>query len=150
MKGKVSFVIAGDAVGKGRSRHRHVKTKTGKEFDTEYTPGKTRNYEQIVRLEYERQVGHEIFARDAALAMKVTVYQRIPKGMTKKNRARVETGELRPGKKPDISNIIKSIEDGLNGVAYIDDNQIVDQHGVKFYADEPYVLVEIEEAGKRD
>ena len=85
MRGKISFVIAGDAVGKGRSRHRHVTTKAGKSFDMEYTPAKTRSYEQIVRLEYERQVGHEMFEKDAALAMKVTVYKQIPKSMTKKD-----------------------------------------------------------------
>ena len=150
MKGKISFVVAGDAVGKGRSRHRHVTTKAGKSFDMEYTPAKTRSYEQIVRLEYERQVGHEMFDKDAALAMKVTVYKQIPKSMTKKNRARVLTGELRPGRKPDISNIIKSIEDGLNKVAYMDDNQIVDQHGTSWYGDVPYTLIEIEEIGKRE
>ena len=150
MRGKISFAVAGDAVGKGRSRHRHITTKVGKNIDMEYTPAKTRSYEQRVRLEYERQVGHGMYAKDAALKMKVTVYKRIPKGMTKKNRARIEAGELRPGKKPDISNIIKSIEDGLNGVAYLDDNQIVDQHGVAWYAEEPYTLVEIEEIGKRE
>ena len=150
MRGKVSFVVAGVAVGKGRSRHAKIRTKDGREFDMEYTPEKTRNFEQCVRLEYERQAGCEMYPKDAALAMKVTVYKPIPKSMTKKDRARVCTGELRPGKKPDISNIIKSIEDGLNGVAYMDDNQIVDQHGISFYAETPCTLVEIEEIGKRE
>lgn len=145
---KAAFIVVGDPVAKGRSKHRTITMKDGRQFNQEYTPAKTRNYEQTVRLEYERQVGYT-FPADAALAMKVIVFKRIPQSMTKKNRARAGSGELRPGKKPDISNVIKSIEDGLNGVAYHDDNQIVDQHGIEWYAENPRVEVEISVVGAR-
>lgn len=36
---------------------------------------------------------------------------------SKKNKALMKSGELRPTKKPDIDNLIKSLTDGLNGVA---------------------------------
>ena len=120
----------------------------GRQFNQEYTPKKTRNYEQTVRLEYERQVGHT-FPKDAALAMEISIFKPIPKSMTKKNRALIAAQTLRPGKKPDVSNVIKSIEDGLNGVAYHDDNQIVDQRGTEWYAEIPRVEVEIRVVGIR-
>ena len=145
---KVQFTILGDPVAKGRSKHRTITTRDGRQFNQEYTPAKTRNYEQTVRLEYERQVG-QCFPADAALAMEIAIYKRIPKGMTKRNRERVAAKELRPGKKPDVSNVIKSVEDGLNGVAYHDDNQIVDQRGIEWYDETPRVEVQISVIGTR-
>lgn len=140
--------MLGDPVAKGRSKHRTVTLKDGRQFNQEYTPAKTRNYEQTVRLEYERQIGHT-FPEDAALAMVINIFKRIPKSMTKKNRERIAAKELRPGKKPDVSNVIKSIEDGLNGVAYHDDNQIVDQRGIEWYDENPRVEIEISVIGTR-
>ena len=142
------FTVLGEPVAKGRSKHRTITAKDGRHFNQEYTPPKTRSYEHTVRLEYERQVGHT-FPKEAALKMEIAIYKRIPQSMTKKNRARIEAQELRPGKKPDVSNVIKSVEDGLNGVAYHDDNQIVDQRGVEWYSDTPRVEVEISIVGTR-
>lgn len=36
-------------------------------------------------------------------------------------------------KRPDITNIIKAIEDGLNGVAFLDDAQVVSMTAEKYY-----------------
>lgn len=142
----VSFTIQGIPVGKGRARHRHVVTKSGKEFTQSYTPAKTRNYETTVRLEYERQVGR-MFDRESALEMRLTIYKPIPKSATKRKREQMINGYLRPAKKPDTTNITKSVEDGLNGVAYHDDSQIVDSHAQAFYSDTPCVQVTISRCG---
>ena len=55
---------------------------------------------------------------------------------------------LRPIKKPDMDNVVKVIADSLNGVAYRDDTQIVDQMCRKFYSDEPRVEVIIRQIGE--
>jgi Holliday junction resolvase RusA-like endonuclease len=52
-------------------------------------------------------------------------------------------GRIRPTKRPDVSNVIKIIEDALNGLAYRDDSQIVRVVGEKYYSDSPRVEVEI-------
>ena len=52
-------------------------------------------------------------------------------------------GYIRPAKKPDIDNVIKSILDALNGVAYHDDTQVVAVFAEKYYSDTPRVEVEI-------
>lgn len=143
----VSFTVMGAATGKGRAKHRNVPLGNGKMFTKEYTPEKTRNYEQLVRLEYERQAGSVMFAREDALAMSVVVFKAIPKGTSKIKTRRMLAGEILPGKKPDVSNIIKAIEDGLNKVAYPDDNQIVDQHGEAYYGEVPRVEVTIRVKG---
>lgn len=40
----------------------------------------------------------------------------------------------RPDKKPDIDNILKIVLDGLNGVAYADDKQVIEVRCRKFYS----------------
>lgn len=144
----VRFTVLGAPVGKGRSRSRIATTKDGHQFTTHYTPAKTRNYELNVRMEFQRQCPGVRFPDDSALEMSVKIFKPIPKSMTKKNRARVEAKELRPGNKPDISNIIKAIEDGLNGVAYKDDSQIVRRNDEAWYGEIPRVEVEIQAIGK--
>ncbi|CZR99762.1 Endodeoxyribonuclease RusA [Clostridioides difficile] len=54
-------------------------------------------------------------------------------------------GLIRPNKKPDLDNIIKSVADSLNGIAYKDDSQIVEVVSKKYYSDRPRVEVELED-----
>ncbi|CZR99694.1 Endodeoxyribonuclease RusA [Clostridioides difficile] len=58
--------------------------------------------------------------------------------------AKVE-GLIRPSKKPDLDNIIKSVADSLNGIAYKDDSQIVEVVSKKYYSDKPRVEVILED-----
>ena len=46
-------------------------------------------------------------------------------------------------KKPDGSNVLKAVEDALNGVVYRDDCQIADSRIVRRYGDRPRVVVSI-------
>jgi crossover junction endodeoxyribonuclease RusA len=48
-------------------------------------------------------------------------------------------------KKPDIDNLIKSVLDGLNGVAFKDDSQIVKLESEKIFADRDGVDIYIQE-----
>lgn len=50
---------------------------------------------------------------------------------------------IRPTKRPDISNILKSAEDALNSLAYHDDKQIVTAICHKYYAIRPRLEIEI-------
>jgi len=45
--------------------------------------------------------------------------------------------------RPDIDNILKLVADGLNGVAWYDDAQIVSVSGNKIYGDTPGLSIEI-------
>ena len=47
--------------------------------------------------------------------------------------------------KPDIDNLIKSLLDGLNGVAWKDDAQIVEIKAAKLYHDYDFILLDITE-----
>lgn len=126
------FKIEGQPQGKGRPRF----TKTGHAF----TPQATRDYENLIAEEYRAAKG-EIF--DGYVRVNIKAYYKIPKATTKEKRGLIERGLLKPAVKPDIDNVVKAILDGLNGIAYHDDNQVVYVDGEKFYADEPCVIIEV-------
>ena len=46
-------------------------------------------------------------------------------------------------KRPDIDNLAKAILDGLNGIAYTDDNQVAELEIQKLYSDKARTEVEI-------
>ena len=139
MNNVVTFTVPGEAVGKGRARYSRVSGHA-------YTPEKTRNYENLVRLSYRQQVGKPPFPSGMPLRMDVVIYQQIPKSVSKKKREDMLQRRLLPTKKPDCSNVLKSIEDGLNGVAYADDSQIVKESVEKYYSNYPETIVRISEA----
>jgi Holliday junction resolvase RusA-like endonuclease len=134
---RVTFEIPGEPCGKGRPRF----TAGGRA----YTPAKTAHYENLVKLEYERQCGHRF--EDVPLRMEIVAYFTIPASASKAKKTLMREGMRRPTKKPDADNILKIIADALNQLAYPDDAQIVSASVTKVYAadDKPCVLVMIEE-----
>lgn len=131
----VEFTIPGAPQSKGRPRF-----STANGFVKTYTPAQTANYENLVKLEYDRQIG-ERFNDGAAIEMHIFAFFDIPKSVSKKKREQMLCGEIRPIKKPDADNIIKIIADSLNGIAYKDDAQIVQCTVCKKYSSLPRVVV---------
>lgn len=82
---------------------------------------------------------------DGPLKVHLKFYRHIQKSISKKEHALRASGAHRPTVKPDVDNYIKSTLDGLNGLLWADDNQIVDLVASKFYSDRPRVEIEVEE-----
>lgn len=131
------FTVYGEPVAKGRLRFVRATGLT-------YTPQKTVEYENLVKLSFAA-AGGEKFLDDSILRMQIRAYFRIPSSFSKKKQAACRDGTVRPAKKPDADNIIKSICDALNNVAYKDDAQVVEVQLRKFYSDEPRVEVFLSE-----
>jgi len=129
----MTFILWGEPVGKGRPRFWQGHA---------VTPPKTKAYEKEVARIY-KMYGGEMMSGPVRIA--VTAWYRIPKSASKKLKHQMEIGEVRPTKKPDIDNVMKIIMDGLTGVAYEDDKQVVEFRIDKFYDYEPKVTVLIEE-----
>ena len=134
----MTFTIPGEPVGKGRPRV----TKAGHAF----TPEKTASYENLVKLEYQRQCPGLWFDADVPVRMIIRAWYGLAKGDSRRRREAKLCSAIKPIKKPDCDNIAKIIADSLNGVAYRDDAQIVQMSVIKQYAEIPCVQVTIEEA----
>lgn len=87
-----------------------------------YTPRETVEYEQAIATSYIEHGGR---MHEGACTVKVTAYYGIPKSWSKAKKMEVISRGLSPQTKPDIDNIVKVVMDGLNGVAYLDDKQVV-------------------------
>lgn len=119
------LTIDGVPVAKGRPRLGRYGT---------YTPKKTQEYEEYVKMCWVAKYG-SIQPSEQPLEMNIVFYMPIPKSYSKKQRAEILNGRLKPTKKPDIDNLIKSVLDALNGLAYADDSQIIKVTAVKRYAE---------------
>lgn len=133
----VKFVVPGDPVGKGRPR---VSTIGG--HARMFTPKKTASYEGLIAV-----VGTEAMAGRVLIEAPVLVEMRIvlpvPASKSKKFTAQALAGQIFPTKKPDMDNVIKAIYDGLNGVVWKDDVQVVDAIVKKRYGEVPGVYVTV-------
>jgi Holliday junction resolvase RusA-like endonuclease len=65
----------------------------------------------------------------------------IPKSWPKWRQEAAERGLVLHAVKPDASNVLKAVEDALQGVVYRDDSQIAAVAVRKFYAPDPQVVV---------
>ena len=133
----IELTIPGEPVGKARPRMARG--------GIVYTPTKTVNYEDLIReLFIVKYPGFQPL--EGPVRMSLSAWLRIPKTSKKKIEA-MESGEIRPTKKPDMSNILKSVEDALNNLAYRDDKQIVECELEKRYGSRPRIELVIEALG---
>ena len=135
----MKFTVPGEPQGKGRPRV----VRNGA-FTRTYTPEKTAAYENLVKLEFQRQCP-DLWIPSAPVRMVIKAYYGLARSDSLCKRKDKLEGIIRPTKKPDIDNCIKAIADSINGLAYTDDSQIVSITAEKYYAEIPRVEVEIEE-----
>ena len=131
---KYEFEILGKPIGKGRPRLGRFGT---------YTPQKTANYETLVKYTFARLFPN-VRPTDKPIKARITAVFIIPKSYTKKQITEI-TNKPVYVKKPDCDNIAKIILDSLNGIAYVDDNQVCDLVIKKCYGEQEKVIVELEE-----
>ena len=130
----IEFTVPGIPVAKARPRVTRFGT---------YTPEKTKDYEQLVQLSYKSK--HKGQAIEGPIKITITFFMYIPKNTSKVRTEKKQRREILPTKKPDWDNMAKSITDALNGLAYKDDNQIVEAHVYKFYSEDPRAEIIITE-----
>ena len=138
----VTFKVEGNPVGKQRARY----AKRGN-FVQAYTPEKTRSYETLIKESAKQAMGSS-----EPLETPVTLYLYIrlpiPKSYSKKRTEACLNGSENPIRKPDSSNILKSVEDGMNSVVYKDDCQIINHHISKVYSSQAGVDICVKECLK--
>ena len=130
-----TITIPGKPRGKGRPRFSRATGRT-------YTDDATAVYENLVKTIWMTVVGKRL---DGELSVGIEAHYAIPTSKPKKMQAAMRDGSVRPTTKPDIDNVIKAVLDGLNGVAYADDAQVVELSASKCYSDDPRVVVIVED-----
>lgn len=134
----MKFIVLGKPKSKGRPRF----SRRGKYIKT-YTPSSTTEYEKLVKLSAIEQCKGQLDKEYTGLVkMSVKAYFKPNKSISKKQ-YNLLIGQAHL-KRPDLDNLIKIICDGLNGVAYKDDNQVAIISAEKVYSDEERVEVIIE------
>ena len=124
---QVMFSVEGKPVPKGRPRF----ARRGK-FVSTYSPKTTVDYETLVSTSAKQAMG-ATEPLETPLAAYIYITLPIPASYSKKRTAACLSGEERPTKKSDIDNYCKAIFDGMNGIVYVDDSQIVSLHSTKRY-----------------
>ncbi len=120
----LSIYIPGKAVAQGRPRF----ARRGNHVAT-YDAAPSRDYKSWVKhcaLEVMKQTGAQIIPRETPLKIILTVNVERPKSCPK--------SRTLPVTKPDLDNVLKTIQDALEGIAYQADQQIVNISATKRYS----------------
>ena len=127
----MAILIPHSPVAKGRPRY----TRQGRC----YTPKKTLEAEQVVKLFVAAQVGN--CQLEGPLALELLSIFPIPASWSKKKKSAAVKGDIKPENKPDFDNVLKLYCDALNGLLWQDDKQIVDGRCIKCYGEHPAVVI---------
>ena len=106
-----------------------------------YTPQETVQYENWIKICYQRAANGKRFS--APLAIEILATFEVPKSYSKKKADLCTQNVIRPTRKPDIDNIVKVVADALNGVAYKDDSGIADLHAIKGYGPDAMLFIRL-------
>lgn len=134
MPGSVAFIVPGKVqpwqrAGTFRGRH--------------YTPAKTRHYEQLVaHCAREAMAGRALLLGYVAVDLRIICD--IPPSWRQSRKRAALAGDVLPTT-GDLDNCCKSVADGMNGIVYGDDRQIVSLTVARRYGAEAmaYVAVEV-------
>jgi Holliday junction resolvase RusA-like endonuclease len=130
---RLVFTVYGSPVAQGRPRFARIGG-----FVRTYDPSKSKNWKQDVKAQVLQQLGGAPPALlEGPLELQVVFHLPRPKSLPKRVTHHV--------KKPDCTNLVKGIEDALNGILWRDDSQLVDVSLRKVYGDPPRVVIGIRE-----
>ena len=132
----MTFRVYGEPVAKGRPRF----TRQGRA----YTPKKTHDYEdEVAKMAKVAMGSSEPLETPVTVCVYVTFP--IPPSYSKKRTEACLNGSEAHTKRPDLDNCVKAITDGMNGIVYKDDSQIVNLHAKKVYGTTAMVEVYVKE-----
>ena len=123
----VNFMVEGTPVPKGRPRF----ARRGK-FVSTYSPKTTVDYESKVSEAAKLAMGSSK-PLETPVAAYIYITLPIPASYSKKRIQACLSGQEHPTKKSDIDNFCKAVFDGMNGIVFADDSQVVALHAKKVY-----------------
>lgn len=123
----IQFTVPGRPQGKARPRFADGHA---------YTPYETRAYERLIASVANYAVRHASdYSQAGPKAVYITAFFPIPRSLSAAEKA-ARRGQSHMHR-PDADNIAKAILDGINGIAFADDAQVVELRVAKRYAMTP-------------
>lgn len=147
---RVVFSVPGQPVAKGRARSAAVMRNgkpllvNGRPVVKHHTPEKTVVFENLVKMAATQAMAG-LPPIQGPVELWLDINLQIPVSWSKKRQRDAAAGLVAATKKPDSSNVQKAVEDGMNGVVYVDDSQIVEIRISKRYSTSPCVQVSVEQ-----
>jgi len=133
MESKITLTIPGEPKGKQRPRWQKLGT---------YTPKDTVNYESYIKELFAIKYP-DFIPLDSALTVQIWAGLLMPKSTSKKKEGMMKLGIIKPTKRPDVDNILKTVMDALEKLAYKNDSQIVRVVIDKDYSERPRLEITI-------
>lgn len=107
-----------------------------------YDPPKCRAYKELVGMAAKTAMrGRDPL--DGPLGIELYIYRGIPKSWSKRKYEQAAAGIIQPVTKPDIDNYVKAIMDGMTGIVWKDDAQVVEVEAIKEYGRVPRAGVRV-------
>lgn len=133
----LTFEVLGTPV----PQHRPRFSRAGK-FVRTYNVKEDNTYREKLYWEAKKAIKRPI-ERGIALRVDIEVFRALPASLPQSKRDLAALGVLQPATRPDIDNYLKQIFDGLNGIVWEDDGQIVTVTASKWYSDRPGIRVRV-------
>lgn len=138
----IEFFVPGPPQGKGRARAFVFRRGRAAGRIGHYTPEKTRTYEGIITT-LAMQARGALPPLAGPVVLTFAALMPVPDSWPQWKRAAALAGGISPTVKPDLDNIEKALKDGLNGVLWKDDAQVVSVVKEKLYAPEAGLRVQV-------
>jgi Holliday junction resolvase RusA-like endonuclease len=139
----IRMVLPGVPKAWQRSGERVIVPKSGgKPFVHHYTKSQTAREQDGLRFIAQAAMQGRA-PLDCAIDFRMTAFMPIPASWSKVKQADALAGRIHPTPRPDLSNLVKSVEDALLQIVYRDDSLIVRSFSVKAYSDMPRIAIEI-------
>lgn len=131
----IAFTVPGQPQGKGRPRIGKIG-----QHARMFTPAKTVAYEGLIAIAAQQAMAGRPML-DGPVEVSLAIECQVPASWSQKKQRQALAGEVMPTTKPDVDNVVKAVFDGLNGVLWRDDVQVVSLRLRKRYAATPCVRV---------
>lgn len=105
-----------------------------------YTPRETKEREKMIADAF-RIKNKEWVCDEGPIGMETLIQLKVPSKESNRKKAKMLIGEIWPTVKPDVDNVLKLVMDALQGVAYVNDKQVVDEHTIKIYGEENKIKI---------
>ena len=143
----IIFSVPREVRGQGRPRTQIVNGKDGRSYAHIYqTPkdSETKHNIQLYAKEALDRAGYGMAnPTERGISVLVRIYMRMPNSFSQRKRNKALEDEIRPRKKPDLDNVLKSVLDAMTGVVYRDDKEVTAIQVVRHYCDSDRLAINV-------